>query len=62
MDLNINEPKHCLGLENNGATCYMNATIQCLCNVYDLRLQAYENSRIYKERQKHWHDSRLKER
>jgi len=26
-----------------------------------IRLQAYENSRIYKERNEHWHDTRLKE-
>ena len=35
--ISIKEPNHCLGLENIGATCYMNATIQCLCHVPQLK-------------------------
>ena len=33
----IEDVKHCLGLQNIGATCYMNATIQCLCHVLNLK-------------------------
>ena len=34
-----NQPdyNHTLGLENIGATCYMNATLQCLCHVSSLK-------------------------
>ena len=28
---------HCLGLENIGATCYMNATLLCVCNISSLK-------------------------
>ena len=39
-------PVHCLGLENIGATCYMNATIQCLCNVEKLKDYFSNNSLV----------------
>ena len=37
INYNINEPRHCLGLQNIGATCYMNATLQCLCHISSLK-------------------------
>ena len=34
--------KHYLGLENIGATCYMNATLQCLCHIKSFK-KYFEN-------------------
>ena len=31
-----------------------------LNELYELRDEAYKNSKIYKERTKHWHDARLR--
>ena len=36
-DNSKDENSHCLGLENIGATCYMNSTLQCLCNITSLK-------------------------
>ena len=33
----IDDRVHTLGLENIGATCYMNATLQCLCHITSLK-------------------------
>ncbi len=43
--ISIKEPNHCLGLENIGATCYMNATIQCLCHVSKLK-EYFQNKQL----------------
>ena len=43
----IKDPNHCLGLENIGATCYMNATIQCLCHVLNVKNYFQNRQLIY---------------
>ena len=36
-----------LGLENIGATCYMNATLQCLCNIIQLQNYFLNNKKLF---------------
>ena len=38
-------PPHAKGLENIGATCYMNATLQCLCHVTSL-IKYFQKSKV----------------
>ena len=38
-----------VGLENVGATCYMNATLQCLSNCYELSLYLLDSNRYNNE-------------
>ena len=54
---NIKNPKkkpppikksHALGLENIGATCYMNATLQCLCHIDSIK-NYFLNDNIYNQ-------------
>ena len=40
--------KHALGLENIGATCYMNATLQCLCHIDSIK-NYFLNDNIYNQ-------------
>jgi ubiquitin C-terminal hydrolase len=35
-----------LGLNNIGATCYMNATLQCLCNIVQLQKYFLNNTKF----------------
>ena len=43
------EPNHCLGLQNIGATCYMNATLQCLCHVVNLKNYFLNKQQLLKD-------------
>ena len=43
------DPNHCLGLQNIGATCYMNATIQCLCHVVNVKNYFQDKQLVYND-------------
>ena len=43
------DDNHSLGLENIGATCYMNATLQCLSNVRSLREYFLDDNKYYQD-------------
>ena len=45
----MKEGNHCLGLQNIGATCYMNATIQCLCHVTKLKNYFLNEENVMKD-------------
>ena len=49
---NYNLLPYRLGLNNIGATCYMNATIQCLCNIVQLQHFFFNNSQNIKSSHK----------
>ena len=40
---------HTLGLENIGATCYMNATLQCLCHITSLKNYFQDKNQLIKD-------------
>jgi ubiquitin carboxyl-terminal hydrolase 2/21 len=44
----LSQSNHTLGLENIGATCYMNATLQCLCHVIQMK-DYFLNDNIYNQ-------------
>ena len=44
-----NEPMHTKGLQNIGATCYMNATIQCLCHVTNLKKYFQNREQLFND-------------
>ena len=45
----LKELNHCLGLQNVGATCYMNATLQCLCHITSLKNYFNNDEQIKKD-------------
>ena len=47
--LEMHEQNHCLGLENIGATCYMNATLQCLCHIKSLKNYFRNKNQVSKD-------------
>ena len=43
------DKNHTLGLENIGATCYMNATLQCLCHIKSLKDYFLDDNRFHQD-------------